>query len=182
MNWAGLLLGASGALALGGGLLAVVVRRPGDAVRALALAMLGVAGTLFALGSNFAALAMLLLLGTGVPAASLAALASRPDEGRTTRSSRAAAAALIGAASLGLLWRVMVTAQWPAVGGPREIGPAWTGFRLLTENLLALVFLAALLAVAALGALATATAHVAPGGEAGGPERSGDESGAGRAA
>jgi NADH-quinone oxidoreductase subunit J len=156
MNWAGLVFGLSLVLALLGAGGAAFAQRSRNAVYCLAAAMAGVAGICLALGSDFLALLVLLLLGAAVPSAMMAALLLAPVPEPDTRDerSRPTIVALGIAVGFGLLAWVVTQSAWLPAGGSRQQAVEWLGSRLLTDHLLTMDLAAALLGVSALGAVA----------------------------
>jgi NADH:ubiquinone oxidoreductase subunit 6 (subunit J) len=153
-TWAGVLFGGCAALALVGAAGAVFARETPHAVGAAAAALLGVAGMCLALGSDFVAVAVALVLGVAVPAALLVAAHVAPPPTPDLRPGRArivGAAVLVVAGFAALGWAVTQTA-WPPAVGQRDLTAPWLGWRLLTDDLLALVLLMALLGVAGIAA------------------------------
>lgn len=156
MNWAGLLFGVSLVAALLGAGGAAFAQRPRQAVYALGAAMAGVSGVCLALGNDFLALVVLVLLGLAVPAALLAALLLAPVSEPDTRTERLRGplVALGIAAGFGLLAWVVTQTAWLPAGGSRQQSIEWLGSRFLTDHLLTLELCAALLSLSALGVVA----------------------------
>lgn len=156
MNWAGVIYGVSIPLALIGGVGAAFARSTRSAVVSLAGAMLGVAGVCLALGNDFIAIVVATVLGAGVPSAFLLALAlaPAPDPDVRTGSRRGAVVAALMAAGFGALAWLMTRGPWPPAGGTRQNSIEWLGSRLLTDHLVTMDLLAALLATSACGAIA----------------------------
>ena len=155
MNWAGLVFGASLALALAGATGAAFVPRPRQAIYLLGLSMFGVAGVCLTLGNDFLAGASAVALGVLVPAMLLTALllapAPEPDARGGSRGAWVAGGIVAG---LALLAWLLTRAPWPPAGGQRQSAIEWLGSRLLTDHLLTLNVGAALLGVAGLGVVA----------------------------
>jgi NADH:ubiquinone oxidoreductase subunit 6 (subunit J) len=156
MNWPGLVFGLSLALALLGAAGAAFAQGARNAVVGLAVAMAGVAGICFALGNDFLALLVLLLLAAAVPAAMIGALLLAPVPEPDTRSEgrRGPTVAFAIAAGFGVLAWVVTQAAWLPAGGSRQQSIEWLGSRLLTDHLLTLELWASLLCLSALGTVA----------------------------
>jgi NADH:ubiquinone oxidoreductase subunit 6 (subunit J) len=155
MNWAGMGLGVSLALALIGGAGAAFARHPRAAVAGLAVAMLGVAGACFALGNEYLAIVVAALLGAGVPTILMLALAAAPPVESDRRPGRRAVLWLaLMAAGAGVLALVLLRARWVPAGSVSQNTVEWLGSRFLTDHLVTLDLIAALLCVAACGAVA----------------------------
>ena len=150
MNVAGLLFGFCAALALVAAAAAVFARETPHAVVAAGAALLGVAGMCLALGSDFVAAVVALALGLMVPALALAAaqLAPPPVPDHRPGRSRLAGVALLVLVLFAALGWGMTATRWPPAAGPRDLTPPWLGWRFLTDDLLVLVLLLALLGVA----------------------------------
>ena len=156
MNWPGLVFGVSLSLALIGTLGATFAERPASALVSLSAAMLGVGGVCLALGSDFIALLVIALLGAAVPSVMAAALVLSPVPQPDVRSSRdragLVAIGMIG--GFGLLAWLLTTSPWVPAGGVRQQSVEWLGSRFLTDHLLTLELLAAMLALAGVGTVA----------------------------
>jgi NADH:ubiquinone oxidoreductase subunit 6 (subunit J) len=156
VNWTGVVFGVSIALALIGGVGAAFAQRPRASVYCLAIAMLGIAGICLALGNDLLAILVATVLGAGVPSAFLVALLLAPAPEPDVHAERGRvlvtlAGITAGFAALG--WLLSRT-PWLPAGGTRQNAIEWLGSRFLTDHLLTLDLLAALLATAALGAVA----------------------------
>jgi len=156
MNWAGLMFGFSLALVLVGGGTAAFAQRPRIAVISLAAAMCGVAGVCLALGNDFLALLVLLLLAAAVPSAMLGALLLAPVAEPDSRAGgvRGPLVAAGIAAGFGLLAWLLTQGAWLPAGGSRQQSMEWLGSRLLTDHLLTMELGAALLGLSSLGVVA----------------------------
>jgi len=156
VNWAGLVFGLSLVLALLGAFVAVFAQRSRHATSGLAAGMCGVAGICLALGNDFLALMVLVLLGVAVPAAMIAALllAPVPEPDVRAERSRGVLVALGIAAGFGVLAWVVTQAEWQPAGGSRQQSIEWLGSRLLTDHLLTMALAAAWLGLSALAAVA----------------------------
>jgi len=167
MNWDGFVFGASAALAVIGALFAVGLKNIFHNILGFALALLGVAGLLLTLGSDFLAIVLLLVyVGALGIAMVYAVMLSQPlDAPRVPRSApkvvgSALLAALVGAA----LWLVERSAAFPAREGLLEVSPQWTGYRLLSDYVLAFELISVLLVIAMMGAVMVARKDPAQGG------------------
>lgn len=159
MNWDGFLFGASAALALIGALFAVSLKNIFHNILGFALSLVGVAGLFLTLGSDFLAIVLLLVyVGALGIAMVYAVMLSQPlDAPRAPRSvPKVAGAALLAAAVAGALWLVLRGAHFPARSGALEVTPQWTGYRLLTDYVLAFELISVLLVVAMIGAVMVA--------------------------
>lgn len=158
MNWAGFVFGASATIAILGAAIVALGRGAAAAIAGFAFSMVGVAGVCLAIGDDFLAILIVLLLSAALPAGLLAAARLAPPASQPPQRSRIAAAVLIGAATFVALVTLIVRTPWPPAGGAREVAASWIGWRLMTDAVVALELVGALLAVAALGALALARA------------------------
>jgi len=159
MNWDAFLFGASAALALIGALFAVALKNIFHNILGFALALVGVAGLFLTLGSDFLAIVLLLVyVGALGIAMVYAVMLSQPLDAPPRRRSAAkvTGAALLAAAVAGALWLVLRGARFPVRGGPLEVTPQWTGYRLLTDYVLAFELISVLLVVAMMGAVMVA--------------------------
>ena len=156
MNWAGLMFGFSLALVLVGGSTAAFAQRSRAAVMSLATAMCGVAGVCLALGDDFLALLVLLLLAAAVPSAMLGALLLAPVAEPDTRADgvRGPLVATGIITGFGLLAWLLTQAAWLPAGGSRQQSMEWLGSRFLTDHLLTMELCAALLGLSSLGVVA----------------------------
>jgi len=175
MNWDGFVFGASAALAVIGALFAVALKNIFHNILGFALALLGVAGLFLTLGSDFLAIVLLLVyVGALGIAMVYAVMLSQPlDAPPVPRSApkvvgAALLAALVGAA----LWLVLRTAQFPAREGALEVTPQFTGWRLLSDYVLAFELISVLLVIAMIGAVMVARRDPARG-RAGSPKGEG---------
>ncbi len=166
MNWAGFVFGAAATLAILGAVVVAVARGAAPAIAGFALSMLGVAGVCLALGDDFLAILIVLLLSAVLPAVLLAAAKLAPIAPRPPRPYRLAAAALVSLIAFGALVTVIVRTPWPAAGGAREVAASWLGWSLLTDGVAAFELLGVLLAVSGIGALVLARAAGRPRGDA----------------
>ena len=170
MNWDGFLFGASAALALIGALLAVTLRNIFHNILGFALALVGVAGLLLTLGSDFLAIVLLLVyVGALGIAMVYAVMLSQPlDAPPLPRSvPKVVGSVLLAALVGGALWLVLRAARFPAREGPLEVTPQWTGYRLLSDYVLAFELISVLLVIAMIGAVMVARKDPARGGRAG---------------
>lgn len=150
----------SAAVALFGALLAVGLKNIFHNILGFALAMLGVAGVFLSLGSDFlAAVFVLVYVGAVAIAMVYAVMLSYPLDLPQRRRSvpKIAAAALLAAIVTGALWLVVHRAPWPPpLGAPDDVAPAHTGYRFLTDYVLAFELISVLLVVAMMGAVMVA--------------------------
>lgn len=150
----------SSAIALFGALLAVGLKNIFHNILGFALAMLGVAGVFLSLGSDFlAAVFVLVYVGAVAIAMVYAVMLSYPlDLPQRSRSApKIAAAALLAAFGALTLWLVARRAPWPPpLGAPEDVAPAQTGYRFLTDYVLAFELISVLLVVAMMGAVMVA--------------------------
>jgi NADH-quinone oxidoreductase subunit J len=150
----------SAAVALFGALLAVGLKNIFHNILGFALAMLGVAGVFLSLGSDFlAAVFVLVYVGAVAIAMVYAVMLSYPLDLPQRRRSvpKIAAAALLAAIVTGALWLVVRRAPWPPpLGTPDDVAPAQTGYRFLTDYVLAFELISVLLVVAMMGAVMVA--------------------------
>jgi NADH:ubiquinone oxidoreductase subunit 6 (subunit J) len=156
VNWAGLIFGAGAALALSGGVAAAFSRGARQAVFALAAAMFGVAGMCLALGNDFMAIAVLTVLGAGVPSMLFTAILLAPpaEPDRRPGAGRGASVAALAVLAALALATLLTRTRWAPAAGQRRTQIEWLGSRLLTDHLLTFGVLALLLAAVALGAVA----------------------------
>lgn len=163
MNWAGFVFGASATVAVLGALIVTLTRGGTPAIAGFAGSMIGVAGICLTLGDDFLAILIVLVLSAALPAGMLAAVKLAPAAAaRPRRPSRIAAAALLALGTFAGLVTLIARTPWPPAGGPRETGASWIGWGLLTYSVAAFELLAALIAVAAIGALVLARAATPP--------------------
>ena len=149
MNFTGGLFGGALVLCLGGALAAAVLKNTRAAIVALSGSMLGVAGIALALGNDFIAVLVAGLLGIAVPAVALVALRVAPAPPRDVQmDGRWSRPLLLLILFLILAW-ALLAAPWIPPGGTRQSGIEWLGSRLLTDHIILLLLLPALLAVAA---------------------------------
>jgi len=159
VNWNGFLFGASAALALIGALFAVGLKNIFHNILGFALALVGVAGLFLTLGSDFLAIVLLLVyVGALGIAMVYAVMLSQPLDAPRARRSRAkiAGAALLAAAVAAALWLALRGARFPPPAGSLEVTPQMTGYRLLTDYVLAFELISVLLVVAMIGAVMVA--------------------------
>jgi NADH:ubiquinone oxidoreductase subunit 6 (subunit J) len=159
MNWSGILFGLSAATALLGALLAVGLRNIFHNILGFALALVGVAGLFLTLGSDFLA-AVLILVYVGALAIAMvyAVMLSHPlDTAPLPRSTPKTTGAALLAALVGVaLWVVVRGARFPPASGRLEVTAQWSGYRLLTDYVLAFELISVLLVVAMIGAMTVA--------------------------
>jgi len=156
MNWTGVVFGAAMALALTGAAAAALLPRARHGIVGLAASMLGVAGICLSLGYDFLAVMIAVVLGAVVPTIMLAALLLAPlpvPDAQAGRRRATAVSVLMVLGFVALGW-LLTRAPWPPAGGARQNSVAWLGSRLLTDHLLTLDLVAALLGLAALSATA----------------------------
>ncbi len=154
MNVVGILFGVSLALALIGGAGVAFAATTRASVYALATAMLGVAGVCLALGNDFVAIVVLIMMVLTVPAIFLMTLdlAPPPQPDRASSGVAAVAAGMaIGGAALAWL---LVRTVWLPAGGARENTIEWIGSRFLSDHLVLMDLLAGFLALSSIAALA----------------------------
>jgi NADH:ubiquinone oxidoreductase subunit 6 (subunit J) len=159
MNWSGFLFGASAALALIGALFAVGLKNIFHNILGFALSLVGVAGLFLTLGSDFLAIVLLLVyVGARGIAMVYAVMLSHPlDAPRRPRSlPKVAGAALLAAVTAMALWPVIRGAHFPPLGGSLEVTAQWTGYRLLSDYVLAFELISLLLVIAMIGAVMVA--------------------------
>jgi NADH-quinone oxidoreductase subunit J len=159
VNWNGFLFGASAALALIGALFAVSLKNIFHNILGFALSLVGVAGLFLTLGSDFLAIVLLLVyVGALGIAMVYAVMLSQPlDTPRTPRSvPKVLGSALLAAVVAMALWLVIRGARFPAWGGSLEVTPQRTGYRLLSDYVLAFELISILLVVAMIGAVMVA--------------------------
>ena len=159
MNWTAFLFGASAALALVGALFAVGLKNIFHNILGFALSLVGVAGLFLTLGSDFLAIVLLLVyVGALGIAMVYAVMLSQPlDAPRARRSlAKVAGAALLAAAVAAALWLVLRGAHFPPATGSLEVTPQFTGYRLLSDYVLAFELISVLLVVAMIGAVMVA--------------------------
>jgi NADH-quinone oxidoreductase subunit J len=151
---------AAAAVALLGAALAVGLRNIFHNILGFALAMLGVAGMLLALGSDFLALVFALVyVGAVAIAMVYAVMLSHPiDQPQIARSTpKAVAAGLLAGAAAWAVWQVLRHAPWaPAEPNPVAAGAARVGWRFLTDYVLVFELISVLLVVAMMGAVMVA--------------------------
>lgn len=159
MNWSGVLFGLSAATALLGALCAVGLRNIFHNILGFALALVGVAGLFLTLGSDFLA-AVLILVYVGALAIVMvyAVMLSQPlDLAPQPRSTPKVVGAALLAALVGVaLWLVVRSAHFPPPGGRLEVTAQWSGYRLLSDYVLAFELISVLLVVAMIGAVMVA--------------------------
>ncbi len=159
MNWNAFLFGASAALALIGALFAVGLKNIFHNILGFALSLLGVAGLFLSLGSDFLAIVLLLVyVGALGIAMVYAVMLSQPlDTPRAPRSlPKVVGAALLAAMVAMALWLVIRGAPFPARSGSLEVTPQMTGYRLLSDYVLAFELISILLVIAMIGAVMVA--------------------------
>jgi NADH-quinone oxidoreductase subunit J len=155
----GLVFAAASAVALGGALIAVLLRNIFHNILGFALGMLGVAGIFLSLGADFlAAVFLLVYVGAVAIAMVYAVMLSHPlDQPRRPRSAvKVMGAAALAAASAGALWTLIRRAPWAAGTPTGEAGAAQIGVRFLTDYVLAFELISILLLVAMMGAVMVA--------------------------
>ena len=159
MNWDAFVFGTSAALALIGALFAVALKNIFHNILGFAVALVGVAGLLLTLGSDFLAIVLLLVyVGALGIAMVYAVMLSQPlDQSPVPRSApKIAGAALLAALVGAALWLVLRAAPFPPRSGALEVSPQFTGWRLLSDYVLAFELVSVLLVVAMIGAVMVA--------------------------
>jgi len=159
VNWAGVVFGASSAIALLGALGAVGLKSIFHNILCFALAMLGVAGVFLSLGSDFLAVVFVLVyVGAVAIAMVYAVMLSYPlDLPPRPRSLwKVGGAALFAAVGAGAIWTVLLSAPWPHWRGRLDVSAAMTGYRFLRDYVLAFELISVLLVVAMMGAVMVA--------------------------
>jgi len=159
VNWNAFLFGASAALALVGALFAVGLKNIFHNILGFALSLVGVAGLFLTLGSDFLAIVLLLVyVGALGIAMVYAVMLSQPlDTPRTPRSlPKVVGSALLAAVVAMALWLVIRRAHFPPSGGSLEVTPQMTGYRLLSDYVLAFELISILLVIAMMGAVMVA--------------------------
>ncbi len=159
MNWDAFLFGSSAALALVGALFAVGLKNIFHNILGFALSLVGVAGLFLTLGSDFLAIVLLLVyVGALGIAMVYAVMLSQPlDTPRTPRSvPKVLGSALLAAMVAMALWLVIRGARFPEARGILEVGPQTTGYRLLSDYVLAFELISVLLVIAMIGAVMVA--------------------------
>jgi NADH:ubiquinone oxidoreductase subunit 6 (subunit J) len=154
VNWAGFVFGGSATIAILGAAIVALGRGAAAVIAGFAFSMVGVAGVCLAIGDDFLAILIVLLLGAALPAGLQAAARLAPPASRPPQRSRVAAAVVVGVTAFGALVTLIVRTPWPPAGGAREVAASWIVGRLMTDAVAALEMMGALLAVAAVGALA----------------------------
>lgn len=155
MNVVGILFGVSLALALVGGAGAAFSRDERTAVHGLAGAMLGIAGLCLALGNDFIAIMIVIVMVMAIPALLLLTMDLAPALGESAEPRRSAPLMAVGAlAGGGVLAWLLVRTSWLPAGGARQNSIEWLGSRFLSDHLVLQLLLAAFLALAAIGATA----------------------------
>jgi NADH-quinone oxidoreductase subunit J len=159
VNWGIFLFGMSAALAVVGALFAVGLRNIFHNILGFALALLGVAGLLLTLGSDFLAIVLLLVyVGALGIAMVYAVMLSHPlDAPPIPRSAPKTVGSVLLAAFVGAaLWLALRSARFPAQQGELAVTPQVTGFHLLTDYVLAFELISVLLVIAMIGAVMVA--------------------------
>jgi len=159
MNWDAFLFGSSAALALVGALFAVGLKNIFHNILGFALSLVGVAGLFLTLGSDFLAIVLLLVyVGALGIAMVYAVMLSQPlDTPRTPRSApKVLGSALLAALVAMAVWLVIRGARFPEASGILEVGPQVTGYRLLSNYVLAFELISVLLVIAMIGAVMVA--------------------------
>ncbi len=152
MNWDGMLIGFSAALAVVGATFAMFTREARRALLGAAAAALGAAGMCAGMGSVFVSVALGAMLGVAVPAVALAAARVAPPASPDLRPGadrRWTATGVVVLVLAGLGW-LLTSAAWPPATGPRDQESAWIGWRLLTDHILLPAVCGLLLGAAAL--------------------------------
>lgn len=166
MNWAGVVFGASAAVALLGALGAVGLKSIFHNILGFALAMLGVAGVFLSLGSDFLAVVFVLVyVGAVAIAMVYAVMLSYPLDLPPQPRNRwkIGGAALFAAVGAWAIWTVLRGAPWPHWQGRLDVSAATTGYRFLRDYVLAFELISVLLVVAMMGAVMVARRIRAPG-------------------
>ena len=159
MNWAGVVFGASAAIALLGAMCAVGLKSIFHNILGFALAMLGVAGVFLSLGSDFLAVVFVLVyVGAVAIAMVYAVMLSYPLDlpPRPRSRGKIGGAALIAAGGAWGIWVVVRSAPWPHWQGRLDVSAALTGYRFLRDYVLAFELISVLLVVAMMGAVMVA--------------------------
>ncbi len=159
MNWDAFVFGVSAALALIGALFAVALKNIFHNILGFAVSLVGVAGLLLTLGSDFLAIVLLLVyVGALGIAMVYAVMLSQPlDQSPVPRSApKIAGAALLAALVGAALWLALRAAQFPPRSGALEVSPQFTGWRLLSDYVLAFELVSVLLVIAMIGAVMVA--------------------------
>lgn len=159
MNWDGVVFGISAVVALGGALLAVMLRNIFHNILGFALAMLGVAGIFLSQGSDFLAVVFVLVyVGAVAIAMVYAVMLSHPlDQPARPRSLlKVIWAAALAAATAAALWALIERAPWAPGPPSAPADAARIGARLLTDYVLAFELISILLLVAMMGAVMVA--------------------------
>jgi len=159
VNWAGVVFGASAAIALLGALGAVGLKSIFHNILGFALAMLGVAGVFLSLGSDFLAVVFVLVyVGAVAIAMVYAVMLSYPLDLPPQPRNRwkIGGAALFAAVGAGAIWTVLRRVSWPPWEGRLDVSAATTGYRFLRDYVLAFELISVLLVVAMMGAMMVA--------------------------
>ena len=158
MSGATLVFAGSAAVALGGALIAVLMRNIFHNILGFALAMLGVAGVFLGLGADFlAAVFVLVYVGAVAIAMVYAVMLSHPlDQAPRPRN----AFKVLGAGLLTLTLGVLLWALLDTYPFERTVGEGTTaahiGARFLTDYVLAFELISVLLLIAMMGAVMVA--------------------------
>ena len=159
MNWAGVVFGASAAIALLGALGAVGLKSIFHNILCFALTMFGVAGVFLSLGSDFLAVVFVLVyVGAVAIAMVYAVMLSYPLDLPPQPRNRwkIGGAALFAAVGAGAIWTVLRRVSWPPWEGRLDVSAATTGYRFLRDYVLAFELISVLLVVAMMGAMMVA--------------------------
>ena len=159
MNWAGVVFGASAAVALLGALGAVGLKSIFHNILGFAVAMLGVAGVFLSLGSDFLAVVFVLVyVGAVAIAMVYAVMLSYPLDLPPQPRNRwkIGGAALFAAVGAWAIWMVLRSTAWPPGQGRPDVSAAATGIRFLRDYVLAFELISVLLVVAMMGAMMVA--------------------------
>ena len=158
MSAATLLFGGCAVIAIGGALLAVLLRNIFHNILGFALAMLGVAGVFLSLGADFvAAVFVLVYVGAVAIAMVYAVMLSHPLDQpvRPRNGLKVAGAGLLALVLAALLWSLLGTYPWDSTVGDGATA-AQIGGRFLTDYVLAFELISVLLLVAMMGAVMVA--------------------------
>ncbi len=159
MSAAGLVFAASAVIALVGAVFAVSFKNIFHNILGFALAMLGVAGIFLSLGSDFLAIAFVIVyVGAVAIAMVYAVMLSYPLDLPQKRRSGAKilGAAAVAAAGAAAVWAVLRSMPWRAADFPSKVSAAATGVRFLGDYVLVFELISVLLVVAMMGSVMVA--------------------------
>ncbi|HEY2805252.1 MAG TPA: NADH-quinone oxidoreductase subunit J [Gemmatimonadales bacterium] len=154
MNVVGILFGLSLVVAIIGALGSALADSARTAIWSLAASMLGIAGLCLALGNDFVAIVVVIVMAILVPAILLLAVDLAPAPQLDVKEGSALILATGAVAALLALAWLLVRTTWLPAGGARQNTIEWIGSRFLSDHLVALDLLAAMLALSAIGAVA----------------------------